>query len=94
MPHAASGPVGHRCQTNRRGDLLGEVAGGVEVFTKEAHLAFDLAGDHRAALTGDQLHAALDDCGPDYGRHLALFLAALFETNRPCVQYQALRKNL
>src|SRR2546427_8704157 len=44
---------GLECQPNRLGDLLGEVSGGVEVFTKEAYLAFYLAGDDRAALACD-----------------------------------------
>src|SRR5215469_10170951 len=74
------------------GGLLGKVAGGVEVFTKEAHFPFDFAVDYRAAVAGEHLHVGLDGCGPGYRRHLALLLAALLETLHPGAQYKEIRR--
>src|SRR5438132_7380188 len=72
---------GVECLPNDLGDLLGEAAGSVEVFTKEAHLALNLAVDNRAAFASAQLHAGFNGCRPSYRRNLALSLAALLESH-------------
>ena len=84
--------LGLECQPDHLGNILGEVAGGVEVFAKKAHLAFDLAVNYHAAVASDHLNVGLDGCGSRYGRHLALFLAALLETLHPGAQYQKIRR--